>query len=158
LKQGSLTDEEWTHMRRHVEFGTQILHGIDFLEGASQIVAQHHERYDGSGYPQGLAGDTITLGARIFAAADAVDAITSDRPYRQSKPFEAAAEELFKCSGTHFDPIVVRAFNEVPIDSWREIRQIANEPGLAIQDKTTGREIRYSLLTTAGDQLSGKWM
>jgi putative nucleotidyltransferase with HDIG domain len=158
LKQGALTDEEWTHMRRHVDFGTQILRGIDFLEGASKIVAQHHERYDGSGYPHGLTGDRITLGARIFAAADAVDAITSDRPYRQSKPFEAAAEELFRCAGTHFDPVVVRAFNEVPMDSWREIRQVANEPGLVMQDRTTGREIRYSLLTTSGDQLSGKWV
>jgi putative nucleotidyltransferase with HDIG domain len=158
LKRGSLTEEEWRHMRRHVEFGAQILEGIEFLQDASKIVAQHHERFDGSGYPRGLTGDTITLGARIFAVADAVDAITSDRPYRQSKPFEAAAEELFHCSGSHFDPTVVRAFSEVPMDSWREIRVVANEPGISVQDHRTGREIRYSLLSKEGDKISGKWM
>jgi putative nucleotidyltransferase with HDIG domain len=94
LKRGSLTDEEWGQMRRHVEYGAQILRGIDFLEGASHIVAQHHERFDGSGYPRRLVGEQICIGARIFAVADAVDAITSDRPYRKSQPFEAAAGEL----------------------------------------------------------------
>src|SRR5262249_50249612 len=92
LKRGALTDEEWKHMRRHVEYGAKILRGIDFLNGASKIVSQHHERYDGSGYPNKLEGDLICQGARIFAVADAVDAITSNRPYRQARPFEAAAD------------------------------------------------------------------
>ncbi|HKS43469.1 MAG TPA: HD domain-containing phosphohydrolase, partial [Blastocatellia bacterium] len=84
LKQGALTEEEWNYMRRHVEYGAQILRGVDFLEGASHIVAQHHEQFDGSGYPNKLAGEMICQGARIFAVADAVDAITSDRPYRKA--------------------------------------------------------------------------
>ena len=157
LKRGALSDEEWKHMRRHVDYGAQILKGIDFLEGASRIVAQHHERFDGSGYPHGLEADRITLGARIFAVADAVDAITSDRPYRQARPFEAAAEELTRCAGTHFDPTIVTAFSGVPMDSWREIRHLATEPGLVMQDDKTGREIRYSLLTMAGDRAISEW-
>src|SRR5712692_745375 len=88
LKRGALTEDEWSYMRRHVEFGAQILRGIDFLEGARQIVAQHHERYDGSGYPTHKEGDQICLGARIFAVADAVDAMTSDRPYRAARSFD----------------------------------------------------------------------
>jgi cyclic di-GMP phosphodiesterase len=155
LKRGSLTEEEWFHMRRHVDYGAQILDGIDFLEGATKIVAQHHERYDGSGYPTGLEGDLICLGARIFAVADAVDAITSDRPYRGARPFDAAGEELIRCSGTHFDPLVVRAFATVPMDDWRELRQLAGEPGLKIRDSSTGRDIRYSLLTMGGENLVG---
>src|SRR5215813_14437340 len=117
LKRGALTEEEWNHMRRHVEYGAQILKGIDFLEGASEIVAQHHERYNGSGYPNRMEGDQICLGARIFSVADAMDAITSNRPYRAARSFADAAEELTKCSGAHFDPFVVAAFNSVPLDS-----------------------------------------
>src|SRR4030095_15330756 len=121
LKRGALTEEEWHHMRRHVEYGAQILRGIDFLEGASEIVAQHHERYDGSGYPCRREGDQICLGARIFAVADAVDAMTSDRPYRAARSLDDAADELIRCAGAHFDPVVVKAFTEVPLDGWREI-------------------------------------
>ncbi len=157
LKRGALTEDEWTYMRRHVEYGAQILRGIDFLEGATQIVAQHHERYDGSGYPSRLDGDLICLGARIFSVADAVDAITSDRPYRKGRPFDTAAEELLNCSGKHFDPDVVRAFTAVPLDQWREIREMANEPGLVMQDRATGRNIRYSSLTMEGSRLTGDW-
>jgi putative nucleotidyltransferase with HDIG domain len=152
LKRGALTEDEWSYMRRHVEYGAQILRGIDFLDGATQIVAQHHERFDGSGYPSRLEGDLICLGARIFAVADAVDAITSDRPYRASRPFEAAADELLRCSGKHFDPAIVKAFTSVPIDTWREARQLANEPGLVLKDRQTGRDIRYSVLTLGGNQ------
>ncbi|MCI0488680.1 MAG: response regulator [Blastocatellia bacterium] len=154
LKRGTLTEEEWTYMRRHVDYGAQILRGIDFLKGATEIVAQHHERYDGSGYPNRMEGDQICLGARIFAVADAVDAITSNRPYRAGRPFEAAAEELLKCSGTHFDPDVVRAFNTVPLDAWREIRQMAIEPGAERVNPATGRKVRYSALSIAGDHLT----
>lgn len=157
LKQGALTEEEWKYMRRHVEYGAQILRGIDFLEGAVDIVAQHHERYDGSGYPTGLEADNICLGARIFAVADAVDAITSDRPYRAARPFEHAADELYKCSGVHFDPEIVQAFTSVPIDEWREMRQMAAEPGVVLQHLATGQDIRYSLLTMGGSALATKW-
>ena len=157
LKRGALTDEEWNHMRRHVEYGAQIIRGIDFLEGASEIVAQHHERFNGSGYPNHMEGDQICLGARIFAVADAVDAMTSDRPYRVARSFDDAAEELIRCSGAHFDPFVVEAFTAVPIDSWREIRQLSTEPGLALKDPRTGVDIRYSVLTMSADRLAGEW-
>jgi putative nucleotidyltransferase with HDIG domain len=157
LKRGALTEDEWNYMRRHVEYGAQILRGIDFLEGATSIVAQHHERYDGSGYPSKLEGDLICLGARIFAVADAVDAITSDRPYRAARPFEAAADELMRCAGTHFDPEIVRAFTSVPIDSWSEIRQLATEPGLVMKNTATGKDIRYSVLTMTGDRVASEW-
>jgi putative nucleotidyltransferase with HDIG domain len=157
LKRGALTEEEWNFMRRHVDYGAQILKGIDFLQGATQIVAQHHERYDGSGYPSQLEGDTICMGARIFAVADAVDAITSNRPYRQARSFADAAEELIRCSGAHFDPRIVQAFTNVPIDQWREIRELANEPGMLSNDSVTGRDVQYSLLSVTGDRFSGQW-
>jgi putative nucleotidyltransferase with HDIG domain len=157
LKRGALTDDEWGHMRRHVEYGAQILKGIDFLEGATQIVAQHHERYDGSGYPSRLEGEDICLGARIFAVADAVDAITSDRPYRAGRSFEDAADELIRCSGAQFDPRVVQAFAEVPIDVWRELRQLSIEPGYAVRNQKTGVELRYSALAFSGDQIASGW-
>jgi len=155
LKRGALTEDEWSFMRRHVEYGSQILRGIDFLSGASQIVAEHHERYDGSGYPSRLEGDRICLGARIFAVADAVDAITSNRPYRAGRPIEAAADELILCAGKHFDPDVVKAFLGIPLDSWAEIRQAATEPALVVRDEVTGREIRYSRLTLNGERGAG---
>lgn len=156
LKRGSLTEDEWNYMRRHVEYGAQILNGIDFLDGASRIVAQHHERFDGSGYPSNLEGELICQGARIFAVADAVDAITSDRPYRKSRSFDDAADELIRCAGSHFDPQIVKAFTSVPLDSWREIRQLANEPGLTIKDEN-GRDTRYSVLTLDSDRIAGEW-
>jgi cyclic di-GMP phosphodiesterase len=157
LKQAALTEEEWVHMRRHVEYGAQIIRGIDFLEGASEIVAQHHERFNGSGYPNRMEGDQICLGARIFAVADAVDAMTSDRPYRAARSFDDAADELIRCSGAHFDPFVVDAFTSVPLDGWREIRQLSSEPGLVVKDPKTGVDIRYSALTISGDRLAGEW-
>jgi len=157
LKRGALTEEEWRYMRRHVEYGAQILRGIDFLEGASKIVAQHHERYNGSGYPNRMEGDQICLGARIFAVADAVDAMTSNRPYRAARSFDDAADELIRCSGAHFDPFVVDAFTAVPLDAWREIRQLSTEPGLVMKDPRTGVDIRYSVLTMAGDRATGEW-
>src|SRR5262249_41429384 len=93
LKQGTLTEEEWTEMRTHIDAGLRIISDIDFLSGARPVVAQHHERFDGSGYPSGLKGKQIHLNARIFAVADALDAITSDRPYRAAAPFAEARHE-----------------------------------------------------------------
>jgi putative nucleotidyltransferase with HDIG domain len=156
LKRGALTEDEWNYMRRHVEYGSQILRGIDFLQGASRIVAQHHERFDGSGYPSRLEGELICQGARIFAVADAVDAITSDRPYRKARPFEDAADELVRCAGADFDPEIVKAFTAVPIATWHEMRQVATEPGLVMKNQATGQDIRYSVLTMAGDRLAGE--
>ncbi|HXF38751.1 MAG TPA: HD domain-containing phosphohydrolase [Blastocatellia bacterium] len=158
LKRGALTEDEWSHMRRHVEYGAQILRGIDFLEGATQIVSQHHERYDGSGYPHRMEGDQICLGARIFAVADAVDAMTSDRPYRAGRSFDDAADELIRCSGAHFDPTVVQAFAQVPLDSWRELRHLSTVTGYVMKEQKTGAEIQYSALAVTGDRLASGWI
>ena len=122
-KPGQLTEEEWVLMREHPQHGQQILRGIEFLEGPARVVAQHHEQWDGSGYPLGLRGDDINLCARIFAVADAFDAITSDRVYRRGKSYEAAAQELNDWSDRQFDPKVVEAFHRVPKEDWHEIRQ-----------------------------------
>src|SRR5713226_3639903 len=102
-KPAKLTDEEWILMRQHPLHGQQILRGIEFLEGAARVVAQHHEKWDGSGYPLGLREDEIDLCARIFAVADAFDAITSDRVYRTGKSYEEAAQELDDWTGRQFD-------------------------------------------------------
>jgi len=123
LKAGALSPEEWQVMRRHIPQGAEILRGIEFLKDATPVVTQHHEKWDGSGYPWGLKGEEIALNARIFAVADALDAITSDRPYRAARSFEVAAAELENCAGTHFDPQVVAAFLSVPLDEWRQLRE-----------------------------------
>ena len=122
-KPAKLTEAEWVKMREHPCHGQQILRGIKFLEGAGRVVGQHHEKWDGSGYPLGLRGEEIDLNARIFAVADAFDAMTSDRVYRAGKPYEAAAEELEKWAGKQFDPQVVEAFHRVPRQDWEELRR-----------------------------------
>jgi cyclic di-GMP phosphodiesterase len=117
-KPAKLTDEEWVRMREHPFHGQQILRGIEFLQGAARVVAQHHEQWDGSGYPAGLRGEDIDICARIFSVADAFDAITSDRVYRRGKSYEAAAQELDDWAGRQFDPKVVEAFHRVPKEDW----------------------------------------
>lgn len=121
-KPASLTEEEWAKMRLHPVHGQNILRDIPFLEGAARIVAQHHEKWDGSGYPQGLKGEAIDIGARIFAVVDAFDAIVSNRVYRNSQPYENALEEIEKHSGTQFDPVVVEAFRSVPKEDWETLK------------------------------------
>jgi response regulator RpfG family c-di-GMP phosphodiesterase len=120
-KPAKLTDDEWVLMRQHPVHGQQILRGIEFLEGAARVVAQHHEKWDGSGYPLGLTGEDIDLCARIFSVADAFDAMTSDRVYRKGKPYQAAAQELDDWAGKQFDPKVVEAFHRVPQGDWEEM-------------------------------------
>ncbi len=120
-KPGKLTPEEWVEMRKHPEIGYRILQGINFLEAAREIVLSHQETYDGSGYPRGLKGKDIPLGARVFAVVDTLDAMTSDRPYRKALPYDAARSEILKFSGTQFDPDVVRVFLQIPDDEWEEI-------------------------------------
>ena len=120
-KPAKLTSEEWVLMREHPVHGQQILRGIKFLEGAARVVAQHHEQWDGSGYPLGLSGNDMDICARIFSVADAFDAITSDRVYRKGKPYQAAAQELDEWAGKQFDPKVVEAFHRVPPEDWREL-------------------------------------
>lgn len=105
-----LTEDEWRELRRHPEIGARIVARVPFLTRARDIIAQHHERWDGTGYPYGLAGEQITLGARIFAVADAFDAMTRDRPHRQALSLAEARAELLAGRGTQFDPRVVDAF------------------------------------------------
>ena len=106
----SLDDEEWAIMKRHPQIGKDVIEGIDFLSGSTSLVYCHHERYDGSGYPRGLARDEIPIEARIFAVADALDAMTSDRPYRYAMTVGAVKEEIQRLAGAQFDPEVVSAF------------------------------------------------
>jgi putative nucleotidyltransferase with HDIG domain len=124
-KPAKLTEAEWERMREHPLHGQTILREIEFLEGAARVVAQHHERWDGSGYPLGLRGEEIDLNARIFAVADAFDAIISDRVYRRGRSYEAAAEELGLWAGRQFDPQVVEAFHRVPLEDWEELRRLS---------------------------------
>lgn len=109
-KPGPLTDEEWREMRRHPELGYEMLKNIPVLREAAEIAYTHQEKYDGTGYPRGLKGEEIPLGARIFAVVDAYDAITTHRPYRKAASHEQAMEEIVHCAGTQFDPEVVWAF------------------------------------------------
>lgn len=109
-KAGPLSVDEWTVMRNHPIIGAQIVAPIAFLSGAVDMIRHHHERFDGSGYPDGLRGEAIPLAARIFAVADSFDAMTSDRPYRGSMEIEHALGELREGSGSQFDPEIVRVF------------------------------------------------
>ena len=118
LKPGRLTEDEWVEMRKHPRIGYELLKNIDFLDGARPIVLQHHERWDGDGYPSQLAGEQICVGARIFAVCDTLDAITSDRPYRKARPFEDAKAEIIRCAGSQFDQHVVDAFLSIPDEHW----------------------------------------
>ena len=128
LKPGPLTDEERDVMRRHSEIGHGMLVRIPFLREAAEIVLAHQEAYDGSGYPRGLRGEQIPLGARIFAVADTLDAMTSDRPYRRALPISAAREEIMRCAGTQFDPKVVEVFLTLPDSLWAELRENIGAP------------------------------
>jgi len=121
-KPGPLTAQEQQIMREHCTRGYLILRKIPFLSEAAEIVFSHQEHYDGSGYPGGLRESQIPTGARIFAVADALDAITSDRPYRKARSFDAARHEILRCSGTQFDPAVVDVFLTMPSELWNELR------------------------------------
>ncbi|MEP6706555.1 MAG: HD-GYP domain-containing protein [Pyrinomonadaceae bacterium] len=121
-KPGKLTEAEWLRMRNHPLYGQQMLSGIEFLEGASRVVVQHHEKWDGTGYPWGLSGKEIDRNARIFAVADAFDAMTSDRVYRAGCSYEEAATELTRAAGSHLDPNVVEAFRSIPRQDWCQYR------------------------------------
>lgn len=122
LKPASLTEEEWRVMRSHVQIGYELIKNIPFLADAAEIILTHHERCDGSGYPHGLKGAEIPLGARIFGVADTVDAMTSDRPYRSALQFEVACEEIRRESGMRYDSQVARVFLSIEIERWKAIR------------------------------------
>lgn len=121
-KPGKLTKEEQAIMREHCSRGYNMLRKIPFLVGAAEIVFCHQEHYDGSGYPRGIRGKEIPIGARIFAVGDTLDAITSDRPYRKARSFDVAREEILRCSGSQFDPAVVEVFLKIPNELWQELR------------------------------------
>lgn len=111
LKPGPLTASEWNELRMHPERGYQLISQIPGLTEAANIILCHEERYDGKGYPQGLQGDQIPLGARLFMVIDTLDAITSDRSYRKGSSFDIAKKEILRMKGTQFDPEAVDAFS-----------------------------------------------
>jgi len=122
-KPGKLNPDELAIMREHCYRGFQLLKRIPFLGEASEIVYSHQEHFDGSGYPRGLKGEEIPLGARIFSVADTLDAITSDRPYRAAQTVQAAKIEIEKWAGRQFDPEVVKAFLSMPNNIWEDLRR-----------------------------------
>jgi putative nucleotidyltransferase with HDIG domain len=127
-KPGPLTAEEREVMRRHCEIGFSVLERIPFLKDAAEIVLAHQECFNGSGYPRGLRGEQIPLGARIFAVADTLDAMISDRPYRKALPITAAREEIRQHAGTQFDPNVVKVFLSQPDSVWLALHQNIGDP------------------------------
>lgn len=122
LKPGRLSDQEMEIMKQHCERGYQMVRKIPFLRDAADIVYAHQERFDGTGYPRGLRGEEIPLGARIFAIADSLDAMTSDRPYRKGTTFTIATKEIAQCAGKQFDPQIVEIFLAMPEQTWSELR------------------------------------
>lgn len=137
-KPAALTAGEQEIMREHCARGFNILRKIPFLAEAAEIVFAHQEHYDGRGYPNGLRGGEIPIGARIFAVADTLDAITSDRPYRKASSFDTARQEILRCSGTQFDPSVVEVFLKIPNELWHELRS-----------EITGQNKRFSTFDLA---------
>ena len=137
-KPAALTPEEQEIMREHCARGFNILRKIPFLAEAAEIVFAHQEHYDGKGYPNALRGGEIPIGARIFAVADTLDAITSDRPYRKASSFDSARQEILRCSGTQFDPSVVEVFLKIPNELWHELRS-----------EITGQNKRFSTFDLA---------
>ncbi len=133
LKPGPLSPEEWVEMKKHPEFGWRMLAKIPFLNEAAKIVYQHQEKWDGRGYPQGLKGEQIVIGARIFCIADTLDAIVSDRPYRKGSPLDVAITEIGRLAGTQFDPTLVARFLAIPKSEWLRIRDEIE--ALAVEDR-----------------------
>jgi ribonuclease P protein subunit RPR2 len=123
FKTDRLTDEEFALIARHPVVGAEILRDVSFLGEAKLIVRHHHERWDGAGYPDGLHGDDIPLAARVFAVADTLDALTTDRPYRAACPFGQAHDIICRAAGSQFDPGVVEAFTRLPEERFTRIRE-----------------------------------
>ena len=126
-KPGKLTPDEMSVMREHCYRGYQMLRKMPFLADACDIVYSHQEKFDGTGYPRGLRGEEIPLGARIFSIADTLDAITCDRPYRKAQSLDAARAEIKRCSGTQFDPEIVDVFLRMPDNIWEDLRREIND-------------------------------
>jgi ribonuclease P protein subunit RPR2 len=123
FKPGPLTSAERLIMQQHPVTGWEIVRDIEFLGTARDVIRHHHERWDGSGYPDRLAGEAIPISARIFAVADTLDALTTDRPYRPASPLAEARAMIRRVAGTQFDPGVVQAYDAVPDERFKEIRE-----------------------------------
>ena len=121
FKPESLSAEEFELVAHHPEVGSEILRHVDFLEEATLIVRHHHERWDGRGYPDGLSGEQIPLAARVFAVADALDALTTDRPYRDAVRWDQARTEIRRASGTQFDPAVIEAYERLSDETFARL-------------------------------------
>jgi HD-GYP domain-containing protein (c-di-GMP phosphodiesterase class II) len=144
-KKGRLTPEETEVMRTHAWIGYNLISRLSFLAPVAAVVLAHHERYDGKGYPRGAKGGEIPLGARIFAVADTLDAMTTDRPYRKARPFSVARDEIIRESGHQFDPSVVEAFLSIPEDAIR---------GVVLREKR--RSVRLPLRTEVTCKANGQ--
>jgi putative nucleotidyltransferase with HDIG domain len=123
FKPARLTPQERLVIEQHPVTGSQIVREIDFLGQAREVIRSHHERWDGLGYPDHLAGEKIPLSARVFSVADVLDALTTDRPYRQGSPIAQARAMIVGETGTHFDPGVIRAFEAISDATFEEIRE-----------------------------------
>jgi putative nucleotidyltransferase with HDIG domain len=139
LKPAKLTPEEWVDMRKHPLVGDEILRRVPFLRPAGAVVRHHHERFDGTGYPDALKGAQIPLGARLFAIADTLDAMTSDRLYRRAPGWEAAQEEIRKYSGKQFDPQIAELFLKIPPTAWIEIASEAGSTSVLTRETPARR-------------------
>jgi putative nucleotidyltransferase with HDIG domain len=125
---GPLDNDEKQIMRSHCEIGYNVLTRIPFLRDAADIVLAHHESFDGSGYPRGLRGEQIPLGARIISIANALDAMLSDWPYRNALPISHVREEIRRCARTRFDAKIVEVFLTIPENHWIELRENLGSP------------------------------
>ncbi len=145
FRSGVFTPAEVDRMQSHAAAGEQILHHIPFLRPAAQIVRHHHERFDGEGFPDGLRGEKIPLGARIFSIVDTLDAMTSDRPYRPAQTFEKAQQEMERCAGSHFDPYLTNVFLQVSPASWINLRRQVEERSAQHQPRLLGPQSLRSI-------------
>jgi len=141
LKNGALNEDEWLEMRMHPEKGHRIVAQIPGMEEAAEIVFSHEERFDGTGYPRGLRGQQIPLGARLFAIIDTLDAMTSDRSYRKALSFEQAHAEIVKMSGTQFDPLAVQAF----LAEEATLREMVAEKCMQLHDPEISRVVKLPI-------------
>jgi len=144
-KPGQLTSAEFDVMKSHVLKGVRILERVPTMRVCIPIALHHHERYDGTGYPNGARREDIPFGARIFAVVDTFDAMTSDRPYRRAVSFDEASTEISRCAGHQFDPAITDAFLKVPGKTWAELRARAHRASLSTE-QFLARLLRHEAL------------
>jgi cyclic di-GMP phosphodiesterase len=131
LKPGPLTKAEFEVLKIHSEVGERIVRRMGFMNGAAKIIRHHHEHFDGRGYPDGLVGPQIPFGSRLFAVADTLDAMTSNRCYRNALSLDAARTEIIRCAGTQFDPAIAETFGSIAPSTWAELRAEADHDARA---------------------------